>query len=329
MNKWVIQTFKVLVLIGAASWLAKQFYGAWKEFEKNPHLAIDWRWGAVAIAGFMGSMITSSVVWRWLAWKMGDRSPTVPLLGAYTFSQMGKYFPGKVALLLMRIDRAGRFGMTGVLTTLSTLLENAPYMVSGGLIAMVAIVKVAGELDARNRIFVWVATVGAVVFLMAFCVPPVFYGLVNRLLRKMKRPEVRREEWLGAGTLALAVAGFVPCWICGGIALWGTTQTVCPTGLAESWWFAGAYALSVIIGMASFLPGGAGVREAMLLAAVTIELTPQVGHERAVMFGGMVAVLQRVFQLIVEVMLGIAGGIVTCRGATRRRAGGWRQERQF
>jgi hypothetical protein len=38
-----------------------------------------------------------------------------------------------------------------------------------------------------------------------------------------------------------------------------------------------------------------------------------VGHARAVALAGVVAILQRVFQLIVEVLLGIMGGVLTAR----------------
>jgi hypothetical protein len=297
MNKWLIRILKAVVLIAAAIWLGKQFFTAWQQLFQNPQaqLTVDWRWGGIAIAGFAGSMLTSSLVWRFLAWKMADRSPTLPLLGAYTF------------------ERTGRFGMSAATCTLSTLLENALYMVSGGLVGMLAIVKVIQGLAPGQRVLIWPVTIIAIAILAILCTPPVFYGIVNRLLRKMKKPELARAQWLGAGTLALSVIAFVPCWICGGLALWGTTQTVHATPLAESSWFAGAYALSVIIGMASLLPGGTGIREALLLAAVTIQLEPAVGHNRAVAFAGIVAILQRVFQLIVEVLLGITGALLTAR----------------
>jgi hypothetical protein len=244
---------------------------------------------------------------------MGDRGPALPLLGAYTFSQMGKYVPGKVALLLMRIERAGRFGMSAQTCTLSTLLENALYMVSGGIVGMVAIARIAGALDPRARLLIWPATIGGVAVLLIVCYPPVFYALVNRLLRGMKKPAVKPEQRLGMRILVVAIIGFLPCWLCGGVALWASAQAVQPIPLAENWWFAGAFALSVIIGMGSFLPGGLGIREAVILATVQLALAPAMGHNKAVIAAGIVAVLQRVFQLAAEVLLGVAGALLTRR----------------
>jgi hypothetical protein len=260
-------------------------------------------------------MLTSACVWRWLAHKMGDRCRTIPLLASYTYSQMGKYFIGKVVLLLMRIERTQRFGMDPAVCTLSTLLENALYMISGALVGMMAIVRITGEVKAQYRPLLWPVTLALVVLLITACAPPVFYGIVNRLLRKMKRPEVERRDRLSAATLALAVLAFIPCWLFGGLAMWGSCQCVHLVPPADCWWFAGAYALSVIIGMASLLPGGAFIREAVLGAAAALQFSalPGITHADAVLLGSAVAILQRIFQLIVEMLLGAIGMAITTR----------------
>src|SRR5437870_3161927 len=83
--------------------------------------------------------------------------------------------------------------------------------------------EVAGEIESVKypgaRLMLWPVTIVVVVGLMVACAPPVFYGLVNRILRKMKKPEVPREQWLSPGKVALAAVAFVPCWIFGGLAL--------------------------------------------------------------------------------------------------------------
>jgi len=49
-----------------------------------------------------------------------------------------------VFLLLMRIERTGRLGMPARVCTLSTLLETALYMISGAIVGMLGIVRIAG-----------------------------------------------------------------------------------------------------------------------------------------------------------------------------------------
>jgi hypothetical protein len=129
----------------------------------------------------------------------------------------------------------------------------------------------------------------------------------------MKRPEVPSTERLGVGTLALAVVGFMPCWLFGGLALWAATRAVQAVPLSDCWWFGGAFALSVIIGMASFLPGGALIREAVIWAVVTLELSQHMPHDEAKRIATVVAILLRVFQLAAELTLGTLGGILTAK----------------
>lgn len=314
-NKRLMFFLKLAILLAVLGYVAKVIYFAWRDAsEKHFSLRlIDWRFGLLAVLGFCGVMLTSGLTWRFLAWKMGDRSPTVRVLGAYTFSQMGKYVPGKVALLLMRIERAGRFGMSAGICTLATLLENALYMISGGLVGMLAIAHVVGELPTKIQPFIWPAAIGVVVMLAVACHPAVFYGLVGILLKKMKRPAMDPAHRLHAAVLALCVLAFVPCWICGGFALWASASCLHIIPLQDSVWFAGAFSLSVIVGMASLLPGGTGVREAVLGAAVALQMTPLVGHDQAVLLGALAAILQRIFQLIAELILGIAGAVLTRR----------------
>jgi uncharacterized membrane protein YbhN (UPF0104 family) len=212
----------------------------------------------------------------------------------------------------MRIERAGRFGMQPGVCTLSTILENALYMISGGLVGMLAILRVSQGLDAHKRLIVWPATILAVLVLAAACHPAVFYGLVNRLLRKMNKPQVPGSRQLRMPILALGVLGFIPCWIFGGLALWGAARCVDSSlALAGSEWFAGAYALSVIIGMASFLPGGLGIREAVLIAALSVQFSTHLPQNQAFLLAGVAAALQRIFQIVVEVFLGLLGGALT------------------
>jgi glycosyltransferase 2 family protein len=323
MNKRVIFWIKVVVLVAVAGFVLFGKGGivdswnsvAWKK------MTVDWRWGPIAVLGFCASMLTSSLVWVWLARRMGGEGvPARRLVGAYIFSQLGKYIPGKVGLLLIRIERAGRFGLGAGVCTLSTLLENALYIISGGLVSMMAVVRILAEVRARGIIteaqqrWQWPMIVAAIVVLAVVCYPPVFYGVVNRVMRKLKKPQVARERQLGMGTLALAVAGFVPCWIFGGLALWASTMCVHRVDLLGCGWFTGAFALSVILGMVSLLPGGIGVRELVLGVAVTLQLSPEVGHEQAVGLGIAAAGLQRLFQVIAEVVMGGLGAAMTSGG---------------
>jgi uncharacterized membrane protein YbhN (UPF0104 family) len=315
--KRLVFALKLLILAAILGFAGHEVY---KQWDKLRHSAQEVNLAAapLAVLGFAGVMLTSGLVWYWLARRLdgagrggGGPHPLVGLLGAYTYSQMGKYVPGKVVLLVMRIERAGRFGLSVQTCTLSTLLENALYMISGGLAGILGLLWHARDLQAQSYGWVLPGSVGAILVLLACCHPAVFYGFVNTLLKRMKKPVIAPEARLGMGTLALAVLMFLPCWICGGAALWVSTHCVfANVPLAAMPVLMGGFALSVILGMLSLLPGGLGVREAVLALFVVWEIHDVAGP-KAEAIAAVAVVLQRLFQIGAEALLGLAGMAVS------------------
>jgi uncharacterized membrane protein YbhN (UPF0104 family) len=312
---------KLAVLLAIAVLVGIKVTHAWRD-AAGQRVTIDWRYAPLAVAGFGGVMVSSGLVWRRLAGQMGTQGHTVRFVAAYLFSQMGKYVPGKLFLLWMRIDRSQPYGMDAATCTLSTLLENALYMISGALVGTVAVVRISAQLTADGHAtaaaLLWPATLAVIGALGAACHPAIFYGLVqrllptmNRLLARLKRPPIEIRQRLSSLQLAASVILFFPCWICGAIALWAAAACVHPIPLVDSLWFAGAFALSVIIGMASFLPAGIGIREAVLGAALMLQFEAgHVPHEDAVKLATVAVLLQRLFQITAEALFGICGGLV-------------------
>ena len=299
----------MLAILGVVGW---QLYGAWST-TRTVQLQVDWRYAPLGILGFCGAMLTSGLVWRWIAARMGDHHPTVPLLGAYTFSQMGKYIPGKVMLLLMRIERTGRVGMDARVCTLATLLENFIYLISGGLAGLAGLAAFSKELRVEGHLWVLPACGVALVLLISATHPAIFYRLMNAALKQFKRPPVDEAHRLRMPELLACVGMFLPCWGFGGLAFWASGRCVAPMlPLSSVVVLMGAFALGVIIGMVSLLPGGAGIREAMMGFFLALELGHVgVDHNTAIRYATVAAILQRLYQVIVEAGLGLAGGALT------------------
>lgn len=315
--KKVVLLIKVLVLAAVAGFVGYKIYESWDAVSHTP-LRLQWGYTPLALLGFAGVMLTSGVVWRRLVWRMGESGPLVGMLGAYAFSQMGKYVPGKVMLLVMRINRAGRYGISAKVCTLSTLLENVLYMISGGLAGLLALQYHARDLASTKWAWVQPASAVAVVLLAGMCHPRVFYGLFNRGVRTVNaalaargKPPIAEAAPLGMGTLLMAVLRFMPCWIFGGLAMWASAR--CVHGelpLVHMLPLMGAFALSVILGMLSPLPAGLGVRDAVLILFVSWELAPYVG-DNSEAYAAIAVALQRCFQMTTEAGLGLVGAAVT------------------
>lgn len=262
---------------------------------------LDWRFIALIPLCFVGIMATNALTWLWLTRRMGDNCRTVPLLGAYVYSQLGKYAPGKVFLVLIRLGRTHRAGMTREICLLSTLLENAMYTLSGGLVGAVTLL-----VAARDHPLYLAMCAALIALLLGFFHPRVFFSVINLALKSMKRGPIPPDRRFRLRDMIGAVIRFLPCWIFGGIAMWASVRAMHPIGMMEMFKLTGVFALSVSLGMFSLLPSGLGVRDGVQM----LFLGPLLGIPQLVVVA--VAML-RVVQILVELSLAVTGGIVNSR----------------
>ncbi len=292
---------KLLVMIAVFTFVGIKLAETWHTVGQHP-VHIDWRFCLIIPLTFIGIMATNSLTWLWLARRMGDRSPILPLLGAYTFSQMGKYAPGKVLLVLMRIERTHRAGMSRETCLLSTLLENAMYTLSGGLAGSTALV-----LAARNHPLYLVGCGILMAGLLGLFHPRFFFWIINTALRSLGKAGIPPNRRFKPSHMIYAVLMFLPCWFFGGIALWAAVRCVHDVNILHTAELIGVFALSVSLGMFSLLPGGLGVREAVQ----ALFIAPLVGGSPELVM--VVVALPRVFQILVELTLALTGGLINSR----------------
>ncbi len=300
MKRTLVIILKFAVMAAILGFVFLKLHRAWQNVGSySVHL--DWRFCILIPLCFVGIMATNALTWLWLARRMGDRSPKVPLLGAYVYSQVGKYAPGKVFLVIIRLGRTHRAGMTREVCLLSTLLENAMYTLSGGLVGAVTLL-----IAARDHPLYIVLCVALITLLLGFFHPRVFFTVINLALKSMKRGPIPPNRRFALSDMIIAVLRFLPCWVFGGIALWASVRSLHPVPMMAIFKLTGVFALSVSLGMFSLLPSGLGVRDGVQM----LFLGPLMGIPQLVVVA--VAIL-RVVQILVELSLAGIGGIVNSR----------------
>ncbi len=291
---------KLVVMVAVFTFVGIKLDETWHKVGQHP-VHIDWHYCVLIPLAFVCIMMTNALTWLWLARQMGDRNPILPLLGAYTFSQMGKYAPGKVLLVLMRIERTHRARMSRETCLLSTLLENAMYTLSGGLVGAMALVVVA-----RNHPLYLMGCGLLMAALLGLFYPRFFFWIINTALRSMGKAAIPPSRRFKLSHMMYAVVMFLPTWLFGGVALWAAVSCVHHVSILHTVELIGVFALSVSLGMFSLLPGGLGVREAVQ----ALFIAPLVGSPELVV---VVVALPRVFQIIVELTLALTGGLINSR----------------
>lgn len=199
----------------------------------------------------------------------------IPALRAYLISHLGKYVPGKAMVVVMRVGLTTPYGARRATAAFATLYETLIMMAAGGLIAALGFALPPAQL--------WAAGLGGglgVAFLVL--VDPLVFPRMSRLI-SVPFPDVGADA-LPVITRRLLVEGLLwslAGWILLGLSQVAVVRAVSTAGVATGLWPAvvGGVALATVAGFAvAVMPGGLGVREGVLMTA----LTPALGADRAV-----------------------------------------------
>ncbi len=223
-------------------------------------------------------MIPGSLFWRQCLRALEQPTHLLTILWAYFYGNLGKYFPGKAMVIVLRLAALEPLGIKKTATSITIFMETLTMMSVGG--AMAAVCMVALNIDWRLTVL----SLG----LLASTFLPTFPPLLRWLIPKLQRgvdPQALKA-WAARIDAKLFIRGWLwlsVTWIAFGLSLLlvlrslpiadfeqATTTTVVLS-------CCGACALAVVLGFVSLLPGGAGVREAVL----SIVLAPVVGPAAA------------------------------------------------
>ena len=212
-------------------------------------------------------------------------------VAAQLIGHMGKYVPGKAMVIVIRAGVLSRDGVRPLPATISIFLETFLMMAVGG--------AVAGFVVLWLPVPAWIAVMSVGVALAASVptVPPVLRAVTQKLVKK-SLPESEIE--IGWGLVVAGWAWSTLSWLLIGAAF-TMLVTAIPAAeplppLYELYLVAtAAISLAIVIGFASLLPGGAGVRELVVTTVLGVALGP--------VHGILSAIAARILFMIVEASL--------------------------
>lgn len=250
----------------------------------------------IAIACYAITMTTIGFYWYRTLHFFQQPIPYWPTHRIFMFGQMAKYVPGKALVLVVRVGMLRPYGAELIPCTVSIFMETL------GTIGIAAALSGSFFLIYKPEPhMVWLA-VAAFLVAITPTVPPVFNIALRFLLRKKlsthEQSSIRPLNWshflFGWYTLGPAL-----CFT--GLALFFTLKALPATNLADNWSILlvigciGTACLAAVLGFVSFMPGGAGVRELVLM----LSLEPLIGGPMALA----VAIWYRLVTLAAELLL--------------------------
>lgn len=239
------------------------------------------------------------LMWRTMLADLGSPLPVGPAARIFYVSQLGKYVPGSVWTVLGQMELA-RQERVPRRTSLTQGVLMLAISVGAGVMVSVLLMPFLGQ-ETFERYW-WAVLLLPVIVLCLH--PPVFGRIVNTGFRLVRKPGLEvLPTWRGLSR-ALVLQSIV--WIILGLQIWvivvGLGGDPLPSLVAS----VGGYTLGFSLGMAAIgLPAGAGLREAVLVVALSGVLSPGLAL--------LVALLARGIAVLVDVAVALVAAFMTRR----------------
>lgn len=263
LRKRIMMAVQLVVLAVICGVLGSKIAADWDKL-KAELARVEPSWLVLAGGLYLASMLPNALFWKITLDAVGAHATTYAAVRAHFIGQLGKYLPGKALVVILRVWYLPG-GAAGVGVVAATIFyETFAMMAVGGLLGAVLLTAVLKFHPAILVLSLGVAGLVGIPLL-----PPVFRRLARLARLDRLRPELfDRLERLDLGRWAVGLLGVLGGWFLHGLALWAVLRALQPAEsdpLARLFLCTAAGALSTVLGFASLLPGGAGVREWVLV----------------------------------------------------------------
>ena len=283
---------KWIIVVAIFIFLGKMVWNNWDQVKNTPFALQPF---PLVLSIFIFALSYFIQIWAWYLITLRLRVALSPsdTLRSWFYSQLGKYLPGKVWLLLGRFYFYESKGKSRKTVSVALYLEMATMTMAAGLVFLVTLLF-HGErgLSSSWRLWGWLVPL----FLLGFISlhPRFLQKILNWLLILLKRESVSLS--ISYADILWILSVCVVCWVVGGIGFYFFVDAVYPVAPQYFLFLTGALAISSMLGLvAIFAPAGLGVREGTLVYLLSFVMAAPVAV--------IVSILTRIWMTLIEIGL--------------------------
>lgn len=269
------------------------------EFAKSNFSVANLRVGWLGVAGIAYSlgMLPMALNWHRLLRAMGQPAPRGATVRAHYLSQLGKYVPGKALVAVIRLGLLKPYQVDAATGVLSIFGETLAMMSIGAVLAGAII---AVQFRDRPDIACMAA---AMAVLAGLPITPPILRFALRWMRRRRFAQTPDDHAADKLTWRVMVPGWLGItlgWCLLGVSMWATMKALnVPStrdlSIVQLPWITASYAISVVAGFITMLPGGLGMREWVMMELVEPSFGPVVAL--------LTPVLHRMMSLVSELVV--------------------------
>jgi hypothetical protein len=255
--------------------------------------------------------------------NQGATVSTATGLRAYFVSQTGKYVPGKLLVIFIRIAMLGKIGIGKIAVGITAAYESLVWAGSGAMVGLVLLPESLWEglreglhnqpepkeLPQLHRYWLILPLVLAPVGLVGL------NRFINRVNRWRKGPEASQLPRVKLHMVAYGLGFDALGWLLLGVsfmlAVNGVLAGSLPISFDSYWDLTSIVSIAFVMGfVAFFMPGGLGVRDLALQLLLAVELRVRMGPDSVATADGLATVIAIVFRLLGTVSELVIAGVL-------------------
>lgn len=257
---WSRRVLVLLVLAGVGYQLVTQ----WPEVSQALQ-SLRWHSVVLSVLATFAGVLLCALMWHTVVADLGSPVHLKDSAMIYLVGQLGKYLPGSVWAFLLQMELGKAAGVSRVRGFIASIVTFGLIIVSSlgtGFLAMPMIL-------AGHREYLWLFIL--LPFGLIMLHPRPLTWTVSFGLRLLRRPPLTQP--LRGATIAKATGLGLLAFILFGLHLWLLSSSLGSPGLDGLALSIGTMSLAITAGMLAFvLPSGIGVREVVIVAALTTML---------------------------------------------------------
>lgn len=255
-----------IVVFAIFLFLTKVVWENWTQV-KEASFALQWLSLVFSILIFAFSYFIQLWAWYLITLKLGIALSIRETTESWFYSQLGKYLPGKLWLLLGRFYLYESKEKSKKLIFTALYYEMVTIILAGGIIFLASLF-----LFKEAPFFFQGEQIGWIIFLLLviffFLHPRFLQKIINWFLIRFKRETVTLS--ISYPDILWVLFICMLAWLVGGIGFYLFVDSIYPVPSKHLLFFTGALAASSTLGLiAIFAPAGLGVREGALVYLVT------------------------------------------------------------
>ncbi len=298
LRRWLPCVLKLLIVALVVWFIRGMIAQSWRDLRAHS-FHVDFGWLATAGVLYLVGTLCCGLFWHRTLRALDQPIGPSKALRAFFIGHLGKYVPGKAMVVVIRAGMVRGPGVDASLAVASVFFETLTMMSVGAFLA--AAVAAAWF---RTEPFLLASSSAMLVVAGLPTLPPVFRRIVRLAgFGKLKPETLAKLDGLGYGVMLAGWLLNTAGWAALGASYWAVLRALgAEADLLDGMpFYVAAVSLATVLGFASFVPGGAVVREAAL-AKLTELLAPQLGGTMALV----AAVLLRLAWLAAELLAAAA-----------------------